>query len=188
MKKTLVVLAHPGMETSRLNKALIEAIKDEAHVTVHDIYALYGTADAIDVKKEQEFLLAHERLVFQFPLYWFSTPSLLKDWQDRVLEYGFAYGSEGNKLANKEFKLAITVGSPEYAYQAGSYVHASLSEILKPLQTTALFTQMIYTQPFTVHRALKISDAELAQKALEYKVMLQSEDWSTSLLKYLQGN
>jgi glutathione-regulated potassium-efflux system ancillary protein KefG len=164
MKKTLVILAHPAMETSRLNKALIEAIKDEAHVSVHDIYAHYGSAKEIDVQKEQALLLAHERLVFQFPLYWFSTPGLLKDWQDKVLEYGFAYGGEGSKLANKEFKLAITIGAPGYAYQAGSYMQASLSELLKPLQTTALFTQMVYTQPFTVYRALKITDEELAQK------------------------
>jgi len=113
---------------------------------------------------------------------------LLKDWQDKVLEYGFAYGSNGNKLAGKEFKNVVTVDSPEYAYQAGAYVHASMSEILKPLQTMALFTQMIYTQPFAVHRALKITDEELTQKALEYKAILQNQDWSTSLFKYLQTN
>lgn len=187
MKKTLVILTHPNMKESRLNKALIEAIKEEAHVTVHDIYALYGSAEKIDVKKEQELLLAHDRIVFQFPLFWFSTPGLLKDWQDKVLEYGFAYGSEGSKLANKEFKIAVTVGSPEDAYQAGAYVHASMSELLKPLQTMALFTGMRYTQPFAVHRALKITDDELSQKALEYKALLLEDDWSSSLFKYLQG-
>ena len=80
MKKTLIILAHPNMADSRLNKALIEAIKDEPHITIHDIYAHYKTAENIDVKKEQELLISHERIVFQFPLYWFSTPGLLKDW------------------------------------------------------------------------------------------------------------
>ena len=187
MKKTLIILAHPTMHTSRLNKALLDAIKDEADVTVHDLYATYQTQEAIDVKKVQALLLAHDRIIFQFPLFWFSTPGLLKDWQDKVLEYGFAYGSEGSKLAGKEFKLAITIGSPEEAYQAGGYVHASMSEILKPLQSMALFTQMIYTQPFTVHRALKISDEELVEKGLHYKELLKSDDWSSSLFKYLQG-
>ena len=188
MKKTLIILAHPNMQASRLNKALIDAVKDEENVTVHDIYGAYKTAEAIDVKKEQALLLAHDRIIFQFPLYWFSTPGLLKDWQDRVLEYGFAYGHEGSKLAGKEFKLAVTVGSPEYAYQAGSYVHASMSELLKPLQTTAIFTQMVYTQPFAVHRALKITDEELLREGKNYKALLNNDDWSSSLSKYLAGN
>ncbi|AFL69643.1 NAD(P)H-dependent oxidoreductase [Sulfurospirillum barnesii] len=188
MKKTLVILAHPSMNESRLNKALINAISHEEHITVHDLYATYGRTGEIDVKKEQDLLVANERIVFQFPLFWFSTPSLLKEWQDKVLEYGFAYGSEGSKLANKEFKVALTTGSPDYAYQAGAYDHASISELLKPLQITALFTGMVYTAPFAVHGALKIKEEELAQKALEYKALLHEEDWSSSLFKYLQSN
>lgn len=188
MKKTLVILAHPNIKESRLNKVLIDAVSGENHVTIRDLYSTYGRTGEIDVKKEQELLLAHERIIFQFPFYWFSTPSLLKEWQDKVLDYGFAYGVDGDKLANKEFKLAVTTGSPEYAYQAGAYDHASMSELLKPLQITALFTGMIYTAPFRVHGALKIKDEELAQKALEYKALMREEDWTTSLSKYLQSN
>ena len=185
MKKTLIILAHPHMDQSRLNKTLIEAIQNESDITIHDLYANYASFNDIDVAKEQELLLTHDRIIFQFPLFWFSTPGLLKDWQDKVLEYGFAFGSEGNKLAGKEFKVAVTVGSPEYAYQTGSYIQASMSEILKPLQAMALFTQMIFTQPFAVHRALKITDEELQSKAQEYKKLFEKEDWSTSLFKYL---
>jgi len=185
VKKTLILLAHPHMDQSRLNKTLLEAIKDESDITVHDLYANYTSIHDIDVKKEQALLLSHDRIVFQFPLYWFSTPGLLKDWQDKVLEYGFAYGSEGYKLEGKEFKIVVTVGSPEYAYQTGAYVQASMSEILKPLQTMVIFTQMIFTQPFAVHRALKITDEELHDKAQEYKNLLAKKDWSTSLFKYL---
>jgi glutathione-regulated potassium-efflux system ancillary protein KefG len=188
MKKTLIILAHPNIEASRLNKTLINALSDAEHITIHDLYAHYGKTGVIDVKKEQALLLAHERIVFQFPFYWFSTPALLKEWQDKVLEYGFAYGGEGSKLANKEFKIAMTTGSPEYAYQAGAYAHASISELLKPLQITALFTGMVYTAPFVVHKALKITDEELAQKGLEYKALLQENDWTSSLSKYLQSN
>lgn len=187
MKKTLIILAHPNIKESRLNQALLECIKGLGEVTVHDIYSVYGSAENIDVEKEQELLLSHERIIFQFPLFWFSTPGLLKDWQDKVLTYGFAYGSDGNQLAGKAFKNVVTIGSPEYAYQSGSYVQASISEILKPLQSMAIFTQMVYTQPFTVHRALKITDEELKEKGIEYKNILLEDDWSTSLFKYLQG-
>ncbi len=184
MKKTLIILAHPDLKKSRLNKQILEVIKNEKDIIINDLYAKYKSFNDIDVKKEQELLTSHDRIIFQFPLYWFSSPGLLKDWQDKVLEYGFAYGSEGYKLKGKEFKLVLTVGSPEYAYQAGGYMQASLTEILKPFETIAKFTQMIYTMPFTIHRALKITDEELAQKALKFKEVLKDDDWSTSLFKY----
>ena len=170
MKKTLIILAHTNLEESRLNKALIEAIKDLSNVTINNLYSKYKTAEEIDVKKEQELLLSHDRIIFQFPLFWFSCPGLLKDWQDKVLEYGFAFGSNGYKLAGKEFKIAVTIGSPEYAYQSGAYVNISVNEILKPFEATANFTAMKYTPSFTIHRSLKISDEELYGKHKNIKI------------------
>ncbi|ADG93839.1 NAD(P)H dehydrogenase (quinone) [Arcobacter nitrofigilis DSM 7299] len=185
MKKTLVILAHPNMKESRLNKEMINSIKDEPFITINDLYSKYKSFDDIDVKEEQKLLLEHDRIVFQFPLYWFSSPGLLKDWQDKVLEYGFAFGSDGYKLANKEFKIAITIGSPEYAYQSGAYIQASINEILKPFEITAKFIHLTFTSTFKVYRALKITDEELKEKALEYRDILLKQDWSTSLFKYL---
>jgi glutathione-regulated potassium-efflux system ancillary protein KefG len=187
MKKTLILLAHPNLVESKLNKTLIEGIKDLKNVTIHNLYENYKSYDEIDVKKEQELLLNHNRIVFQFPFYWFSSPGLLKDWQDKVLEYGFAHGSEGGKLHNKELKVITTMGSPEYSYQSGAYMQVSMNELLKPIETMARFTGMIYTMPFYVYKALKITDEELNKKVLEYKSILENKDWSTSLSKYLNS-
>lgn len=178
MQKTLIILTHPNMAQSRLNKALIEAVKDEPNVTVHDIYATYKNAEAIDVAKEQALLLSHDRIIFQFPFYWYSTPALLKEWQDKVLEYGFAFGSTGYKLKAKEFKVAVTIGAPEEAYQPEGFMQATISELIKPLQTMALMTQMVFTPIFTIYGALSISDAELAQKAKEYQSIIATAQWS----------
>ncbi|RXJ68886.1 general stress protein [Halarcobacter ebronensis] len=187
MKKTLIILAHPNFEESRLNKTLINTIKNEKNITINNLYSEYKSFDKIDIKREQTLLLEHDRIVFQFPFYWFSSPSLLKEWQDKVLEYGFAYGSEGGKLKTKEFKIVTTMGSPEFAYQAGAYIQASMNELLKPFETMAKFTRMSYTMPFYVYKALKITDEELEQKAFEYKQTLLNEDWSSSLSKYLNS-
>lgn len=187
MKKTLIILAHPNFEQSRLNKALINKIKDEENITINNIYSKYNSFSDIDVQKEQNLLLEHDRIVFQFPFYWFSSPGLLKDWQDKVLEYGFAYGSDGGKLSTKEFKVATTTGSPEFAYQSGSYMQVSMNELLKPFETMARFTRMTYTMPFYIYKALKITDEELENKADKYKKLLQSDEWSSSLSKYLNS-
>ena len=39
MKKTLIILAHPNIAESRLNKTLLQELDDDTHVTIHDIYA-----------------------------------------------------------------------------------------------------------------------------------------------------
>jgi len=41
-------------------------------------------------------------IVFHHPFYWYSSPAILKEWQDLVLEYGFAYGHEGTALRGKK--------------------------------------------------------------------------------------
>lgn len=100
MKNVLVLLTHPSVETSTINAALFDAAQTLAHVTTVDLYKEYADFN-IDIQKEQQRLLVHDVIIFLFPTYWYSTPALLKEWQDRVLEYGFAYGSTGDKLHGK---------------------------------------------------------------------------------------
>ena len=60
-------------------------------VRLHDLYEAYPDF-LIDVEAEQALLLEHDVIVFQHPVYWYSSPAILKEWQDLVLEHGFAYG------------------------------------------------------------------------------------------------
>jgi putative NADPH-quinone reductase len=94
--KPLVILAHPNIADSRINRRLIEEVRNYPEITVHELYSSYPDW-VIDVPREQELLENHDRIVLQFPLYWYSTPPLLKKWQDDVLSYGWAYGSQGKK-------------------------------------------------------------------------------------------
>lgn len=93
--KILVLAVHPHMETSVVNKAWAEELSKHDNITVRDLYKEYPD-EAIDVAKEQQLCEEYDRIVFQFPLYWYSSPPLLKKWQDLVLTYGWAFGSEGN--------------------------------------------------------------------------------------------
>lgn len=169
MKKTLIVLAHPNMQESIVNKALIETIKSENKVTMHDLYATYTTVENIDVAQEQELLLAHDRIIFQFPLYWFSSPAILKEWLDKVFEYGFAYGHEGTKLVGKEAQIVISAGSPVAEYSAEGYNRFTLEEYLLPLKASILYTGMEFKGIFAVGGALGITPEALAQGAADYK-------------------
>ena len=95
--KILVLFAHPAFHKSKVNKMLVEGLADMEGVTFHDLYQEYPELE-IDVKREQELLLDHDVIMLQFPLFWYSTPAILKEWQDLVLEHGWAFGSKGNKL------------------------------------------------------------------------------------------
>ena len=88
------------------------AIRDLDGVTIHDLYEDYPTL-AIDVKREQQLLAAHDVIVFQHPFYWYSVPAILKEWQDLVLEHGWAYGARRHHLRGKITFNAITTGGPE---------------------------------------------------------------------------
>lgn len=165
--KTLVIVVHPNIESSRINKRRKEAVLNEPGITVHDLYEKYRN-QPIDVEFEQQLLLAHDRIVFQFPLYWYSSPPLLKQWFDEVLAYGWAYGPGGTKLNGKEWVLAISAGAPEHAYQAGGSNAFSMSELTRPFQASANFVGMTFLPSFVQYDANRITDEEIAQSAIRY--------------------
>lgn len=76
--KSLVILAHPNIEISRVNKRwkqeLLSYTKED---TIHELYQEYPHW-TIDVSNEQKLLEMYQRIILQFPLYWYSFPPLLK--------------------------------------------------------------------------------------------------------------
>lgn len=163
--KTLVIVAHPNLHQSKVNKTWMNRLKQE-DLTIHNLYAQYPEFE-IDVEKEQKLLLEYDRIVFQFPFYWYSTPALLKQWQDSVLSYGFAYGSEGNKLHGKELMLVISSGGPSEAYQAGGYNQYTMSELTRPLQATANLCGMHFLPSFLLQGMMNLTDEKLQESAEE---------------------
>ena len=168
MTKTLIIFAHPGLDTSsRINQKLAQAAAINA-TTVHDLYATYNNKE-IDVAYEQQLLLDHDRIILQFPIWWYSCPSLLKQWLDEVLQYGFSHGEGGNKLHGKELGLAVSAGGGEYSYSPESYNLFPLEQLLRPFEVTASVIGMKYLPIFAVYNAMQITDEELELKASEYK-------------------
>lgn len=151
-KKILVLFAHPAQERSEVNKPLFTACQQHSDVTAIDLYREYPTFH-INIDKEQQRLREHDVIIFMFPLYWYSTPAILKQWQDLVLEYGFAYGPNGNALSGKTFLCAITAGGSEAAYQKEGFNHFTVRELLQPLEQTASLTGMNYLSPFVLFSA-----------------------------------
>lgn len=151
--KTLVYYAHPGHQYSRANKALCHVAHTIDDITFVDLYAEYPRHD-IDVVQEQARLNDHDAILFQFPLFWYSAPSLVKEWQDLVLEYDYAYGPRGDALKGKYFGLVLTAGGGEDAYQTDGFQRFPLTTFLTPYQRTAELCQMHYLPPYVYFGAL----------------------------------
>ncbi|MBC7668564.1 NAD(P)H-dependent oxidoreductase [Caulobacter sp. DWR2-3-1b2] len=169
----LLTLAHPALERSRANRALAKAAKGLGGVTFHDLYETYPDF-AIDIEAEQEKLLAHDVIALQFPLYWYSTPALLKEWLDLVWLHGFAYGIDGNALAGKRMFVACTTGGAAKAYHAHGYNRFTLDEYLRPLEQTAYLCGMVWETPFVVHGAAVKNDEDLKAEAANYRARIAS--------------
>lgn len=169
--KILVLLAHPALQNSRGNASLLNAIKSMDSVTVHDLYECYPEYQ-IDVKAEQKKLRENDLIVFQHPFYWYSFPSLLKEWMDLVLEYGFAFGPGGIQLKGKGLLVAVTTGGSEQVY-AGNKKRYTVPQLLAPVEQTARFCGMEWFPPFVVFGAPSATDETLVQKSNQYRKLLQ---------------
>lgn len=173
-RRILVLLAHPSLNRSEVNRPMADAVSDLLDVTLVDLYAEYPNFE-IDIDREQARLLAHDVIVFQHPLYWYSTPAILKEWQDLVLEHGFAYGSEDKALTGKTLFNALTAGGLEAAYCAKGYNHFTIRELLHPIEQTARLCGMTYLPPFALFGArTAVEEGRVDQHVAEWIRLLDA--------------
>ncbi|GAB6929064.1 NAD(P)H-dependent oxidoreductase [Paenibacillus sp. JCM 10914] len=167
--KTMIIIAHPDLESSRANRILMQPYKDKEDVVIRDLYKEYPDWN-IDVQREHALLDEHERVVLQFPFYWYSSPPLLKKWFDDVFTYGWAFGSGGHHLRDKEFMLATTVAGSEHEYRAGGGNLYTMSELLRPIQRTITRCGGTFLPFYAIHDVDKagVSDEVLQQEAVRY--------------------
>lgn len=190
--RVLILYAHPNQRQSRVNRLMAERAASLHGITLIDLYALYPRYK-IDIDAEQQRLIDHDVVVFQFPFYWYSTPALLKEWQDLVLEYGFAYGNEGNQLQGKLCLIAVTAGGSAEAYSNGGLNGFSIRSLLAPLEQTACLCKMPFLAPLVLYSSLAASDdgmsgdGRLVQHINLYQRVLESlRDGTLDVGKALQ--
>ncbi|WP_394236003.1 NAD(P)H-dependent oxidoreductase [Niallia oryzisoli] len=173
--KVLVIVAHPNIEESVVNRTWLEELKKHPNITINELYKEYPD-ERIDIEREQKLCEEHDRIVWQFPFYWYSSPPLLKKWQDEVLTHDWAYGSKGDKLHNKELILAVSTGSAKERYQAGGRNHYSMSELLKPFQATSNLIGTKFLPAYIFNGTYTAIDEELKESAQAYVNHIFSKD------------
>ena len=171
--RILVLFAHPALEKSRVHRRLVEAVQHVEGVELHDLYELYPDY-GIDIKREQALVESADLVVFQHPFYWYSTPARLKEWQDLVLEHGWAYGGSGAALHGKRLLSVITTGGGEESYCREGYNHCTMRELLAPIEYTARLCGMDYLPPYVIHGTHRLREADIAREAEAYRRTLEA--------------
>lgn len=171
MAHILILFAHPALEKSRVHRRLVQAVPQLPGITFHDLYEVYPTFD-IDVAHEQRLLTKHDLVLLQFPFFWYSTPPLLKQWQDLVLEHGWAYGSQGNALHGKRALCVVSTGGGAAAYQHQGYNRFTMRELLAPLDQTVVLCKMTFLPPYVIPGTHRLTEADIEQEADRYHALL----------------
>lgn len=159
IRRILLLFAHPAPHKSRVNRRLVAEAERIDGVTVRHLYEIYPDF-LIDVREEQRLLENHEVIVFQHPMYWYSAPSLVKEWMDLVLEHGWAYGTGGTALHGRIFAQAVTTGGGKDAYCGGGKNHHTVREFLLPFEQSARLCGMAWMNPFVVYGTADLKNAD----------------------------
>lgn len=130
MSNVLIVSGHTDISNSKANKIILKNLENELpSAEIDSLIELYPDYK-FDVDAEQKKLLKADVIVLQFPLFWFSCPSIMRKWFEDVLLYGFAYGSNGKALEGKKVIVSFTTGAPLEAYQYGGWENFDISAFL----------------------------------------------------------
>ena len=174
MAEIMILLSHPDLAASRANRALAGAAARLPGVEVAHLDGLYPDG-RIDGDAEVARLLAARRIVLQFPVQWYSTPPLLKAWQDLVLTRMFYINTEteGARLAGRPLMVAATAGNRPSAYGPGGMNLFPLEELLRPLHSTAHRCGLGWQDPFLTYETRNASDEVLEGAGRAYAARLR---------------
>ncbi len=139
---------------------------EEEHASLHDGFTA-------ELRAEMDKLAWCDVLVFQFPLWWFGLPAILKGWVDRVFAVGQAYGNrrwfDRGVFAGKRAMCSVTVGGLSAVYSEDG-INGPISAILFPINHGILnFVGFTVIEPFVVFGPTRIDQEERVAHLARYR-------------------
>ena len=113
----------------RANEDYLVYALEQRHADANDLLAS-------DIKSELDKVVWADLIIFNFPIYWFSMPAIMKGWLDRVFVSGRCYGGmrfyDRGGMKGKKALVSLTLGGQPHMFDADG-VHGPFLEMLKHL-------------------------------------------------------
>ncbi|MBZ5610504.1 MAG: NAD(P)H-dependent oxidoreductase [Acidobacteriia bacterium] len=143
--------------------------REQIHATSSDLFVP-------QLKAEMDKLVWADLVIFQFPLWWFSLPAILKGWVDRVFAMGFSYTPterfETGIFRGKRAMLAFTTGGPPASYGPDGK-NGDLDVLLRHVQYGMFrFVGMDVLPPFIAYGAARVTPEQRAAYLQAYRERL----------------
>lgn len=153
---------------------------DYLKLQIEQMYASEMNGFALAIESELSKLEWCDVMIWQFPLWWFGLPAVLKGWVDRVLVMGRTYGGgrlyDAGVFRGKRALLSLTTGGPEDAYRKEAF-NGDIAAILRPIHRGMLqFVGFDVLAPQIVYGPAHLTDEQRKQALAAYAVRLQGID------------
>ena len=171
MTKTLIIMSHPDVDQSTSQQFLLAAVKGEEQIQIRHLESILAKQEDnhFDKTIERAFLQEADKIIFQFPLYWYQCPSVMKQWMDEVLTLNLS-----QKDTKKEFGIVVTVGVKKDRYTAGGSVGFGIEELLRPYQAFANQLGWNYQTPFVIYQFQYLPETQKQQLLVDYLYYLEN--------------
>ncbi|TNJ29459.1 NADPH oxidoreductase [Giardia muris] len=138
--RIVLYYSHSVEPKSAVNAPLIEAARQLSNVRVRWLESLYPSLQLTpeQVAAEKKIIEESDAIFFQFPVYWFSCPGMLKTFIDSVFTYGWAFGS-ASVLKGKKYRIIMTTGGKAESY-SGEF---TIDDVAKPFIASAVYCKMV---------------------------------------------
>ena len=166
--KTLILVAHPTEQDSGTQAFLAQALESANSSEINRRVLTLPAGGHFNAQQEMQDVLAADRLVLQFPLYWYSAPAVLHQWFEDCLLSPYK-----EKLAGKELGLVVSTGRPSHEFGLGQRQGYSLSELLRPLAALAIDLGLQLLPPLVIAQFAYQTDQQHQQLLVDYQQYLQ---------------
>ena len=192
--KTMVVISHPTIQTSSSQQFFLATLKGEETVTVRHLDEVWSEAKPHFTRVIEEKALVEsgaQRLILQFPMYWYQAPAVMKEWIDTVMSK-----SAPLRKQIKELGIVVTLGVKEEAFRAGCKEQFTISELMRPFQALANAMGWKYLPIVEVHQfdyKTEVAKQVLLVEYLQYVTknhhgtLKNTEDWFIERSQAMNG-
>jgi len=167
-----------GVAQGQLNKTLFDTAKTQlqSHYQILETHVASG----YKIAEEQAKFTQADLVLFQYPVFWFGVPAVLKSYLDTIYEHGvFFEGSDqygkGGLLQGRRYLLSTTWNAPEQVFSNPEqfFDGRSLEELLLAMHKTQQYVGMQSLPSFAAFDV--VSNPNIEQQALRWREHLQAE-------------